>query len=719
MKFYSVSSLSEVQRVVNRGLEINQPYAMDLETTGINPWRDKIVGVALSFSEAGSVYIPLRHKYGQPFNAKSALQMLKPLFENVPSLIYNVPFEAEFLFREDIFLNKESVDVALLAYTNGTEIVNKLSSVAKNLLKFEVWDYKKFMAGLNCAVKVTDISHAPIDSVAEYCGRDTIATYLLWKLLYPILKNNDVYKMEARLLPITIRMRRNGVLIDRKYLESEALRIADLREHVQNIIWSQASSLIGEPVTFNIGSWQQVGDIVYNRIGLPVYNRTEKTGAASTSGDAFSRLKWDNPVVYNIGTWRGLNKNLGSYAQKFPDMIENDGRIHASFNQSGVGAGRYSSSDPNLQNIPGYQEWFVKDVDNTIIKVNTRKAFIVPEGWGWFSYDYSQIEARIAAGVTKESILLNAFRDGVDFHTKTASLVFGVPVEKVTKSQRQMGKKLNFLLLYGGTEKKLYSELIKEISVTPAECKRYKELYYNAYPKMFSEATRIAKDAYMTHSITTIDGRVVPIPLLGHYDKKERAKGERQAYNGVIQGSAAGVLKKSMIEMDDMISKNYGHQNVKNILTVHDSQDYEVSPEVKKDAEGFHRDALSTLRFTMEGFPALFAEASEGVCWGELVELKNGVVPEKKVMVSVPGKPKTFVLCVPDITIVKRTKHELEELKRYIRSKSGYNNLIIKVNERDIYIEKCGISIEDKNKLVLMTSGQFYEQPDEEDLKEL
>lgn len=450
MRFHLIDNLADIEKVVSKGLQAEQPYALDIETSGLNPWRDFIVGVSLAFNENGALYIPLKHSYGQPFDPKQAMGLLKPLISQVPSLIYNIPFDGEFFHQLGTDIHPDSVDVSLLTYVNGKETSNKLSTQAKSILNFEVWDFKDFMTRVDLPKKTSTIAEAPVGAVAEYCGRDALATYMLWKLLWPKLQNDWVYKLEAALLPITIYMRRNGVLIDREFFESEALRVAEGREYLQNLIFQQASEITGEPVSLNLASPQQVGDLLFNKIKVPIMSRSMKTKAPSTSENALAEVKWRYPVVGNVVSYRGVNKLLGSYLNKFPAMIERDGRIHTSFNQTGVVTGRYSSSDPNLQNIPNFSNWILKGVENESITVNTRNAFRVPDGWKWYSFDYSQIEARLAAGVTREVELLTAFRDNVDFHTKTASLVFKVPVAAVTKDQRRLGKKLNFLLLYGG-----------------------------------------------------------------------------------------------------------------------------------------------------------------------------------------------------------------------------------------------------------------------------
>ena len=727
MNFQPVTTLPNIEKIVNRVIETKTPFALDLETTGLNPWRDEIVGMSLAFSPSGAIYFPLRHKYGQPYDPEAAMHLLKPMLEFVPSYIFNISFDMEFLRNVGVNIHPDSIDVSLLTYVNGSSVFNNLAVHAKALLGMEVWSYDEFMMKMKLPKKTHNISEAPVDAVCVYCGRDALATYLLKQKLYPKLQNNFTYKLEHALLPVTLRMRRNGVLIDREHFTSEAERLTEVYEHLENTIYQQASEKIGEPVTFNIGSYQQKGDILFNRIGLPVQGRSDITKAPSTSEASLAKLRWEHPIVNNCVVHAQMRKMLTSYLKKFPALIEQDGRIHTSFNQTGVVTGRYSSSDPNLQNIPNLKEWNIQGGEGEKVVVNTRNAFTVPEGWRWLAFDYSQIEARLAAGVTKEVELLNAFRDGVDFHTKTASLVFGVAVESVTKTQRQLGKKLNFLMLYGGEAKKLYSELIKEMRVTLGECKRYRDLYYNAYPRMFREADRISKNAYMTHSVTTLYGRLIPVPLLGSSDKYERSKGERQAYNGIIQGSAGDILKMAMINTDRMIQDNYSLDAVKIMLTVHDELDFETSPDV--DMRDLIVDNLKVMKTTRQDFPDMYVEPSLGTRWGNLEEIGKGESVEKFVdrclgekpkSVCVPGvKGKFFILEMPDFEVLRTTKKDILELNTFLMSKKGNNTLEVRLGAGVQTIKNTGISNDDKDRLLLMTNGKFYEKMTDEDLKNL
>lgn len=727
MNFQSVTNLSDIKKIVSRVLETRTPFGLDLETTGLNPWRDEIVGMSLAFSPSGAMYFPLRHKYGQPYDPDTAMHLLKPLLEAAPSYIFNMAFDMEFLHNIGMSLHPDSIDVSLLTYAHGSLTFNNLAIHAKASLGMEVWTYDQFMTKMKLPKGTHNISEAPVDAVCEYCGRDALATYLLKQKLYPKLRNTFTYKLENALLPVTVRMHRNGVLIDREHFTSEAERLTEVYERLENLIWQQASDKIGEPVKFNIGSYQQKGDILFNRIGLPVQGRSAITKEPSTSEASLAKLRWEHPIVNNCVVHAQMRKMLTSYLKKFPALIEQDGRIHTSFNQTGVVTGRYSSSEPNLQNIPNIKEWTIQGKEDEKVSMITRNAFIVPKGWRWLAFDYSQIEARLAAGLTKETELLDAFRDGIDFHTKTASMVFGVSVEDVTKNQRKLGKKLNFLLLYGGEHKKLYSELIKEMKVTLADCKNYRDLYYNAYHTMFQEADRIGRNAYMTHSVTTLYGRLIPIPLLGSSDKYERSKGERQAYNGIIQGSAGDILKMAMVNTDRMIQDKYSLDDVKVTLTVHDELDFEVSPDV--DMRDLIVDSVEVMKTTREGFPDMHVEPSLGARWGSLEEIGKGESVEKFVdrclgekpkSVVVPGvKGKHFILEMPDFEVLLKTKKEMLELDTFLRSKEGNTTVEVRLGAGVRTLTNTGISIDDKDRLLLMTSGKFYEKMTDEELRDL
>lgn len=734
-KYIALDTLSDVKKFVSKVAEKRVPYAMDLETTGLNPWRDSIVGVGLCATEAGAVYIPIAHSYYQPYDGRAAMELLKPLFEYAPFVGFNVLFDVEFLeFQAGIKPHLDFIDVSLLTYVDGQLPGNSLEAHARFHLNMKVFSFKEFMMKTDLPLKSMNIADAPVAHVAMYCGSDTLAAFLLYKKLYSGLKDNKVYKLEHDLLPVIRWLRKNGVLVNQEYFTKEQERITKEKDELTQLLYSQSQSMCNERIEFNPRSSVQVSEVLFKRIGLPVQGRSKKTKAPSTSENSLAPLRWDYPLVNNLLIWREMDKRLTSYLNKYHMLVQDDGRIHASYNQTGVITGRFSSSDPNMQNVPGLKKWKImlsKDKKKEI-ETNTRSGFIVPEDKWWLSFDFSQIEARLAAGLTKELVLLNAFEQGIDFHTKTASLIFNMPVEKVKYEHRQLGKKLNFLMLYGGGAKRLYEELVKEERVTREQAKQYREEYYRIYSTMFNAAEQIGRIAETTCSVQTLYNRRVPIPKLGSNDNYIRMEGQRQAYNAIIQGSAGDILKISLRKMYDMIKKDFSLDAVKMFLTVHDSHDYEVDKDV--DMVDLTRKSMKLLTYNLDGYPTISSDVSLGKNWGALKEREKEETIEtfvarvtgkrKKTIVPVliDGKveekvirhydQKTFIWELSESALRISPRATFLEARSWLRLRTGkgVNKLIMCVGEQKVIFEDIDLSMADADTLKLMLGGKFYEQ---------
>jgi len=443
VNFEVIRTLEDVHKAIEFLSTWKKPWTVDIETSGTNPRRDYIVGFALAWKENSATYFPIRHRYDQPFDGEKVFEFMKYTFETNPFIAFNVPFDAEFLIynagiRPDI---EKAIDVSLLTYTNGRYPANSLKVVTKvEFPMLNVQGWREFMAGQGLKGQAT-IAEAPIDEVAKYCGTDAIATLCHFNKLYPKLKENRVYKLEQMLLPIVMQLRANGVLINKKYFQKEQEKLKEEVETLQRIIEAEVCKKVGTPVSFNIASSQQLGKVLFDEVGIP-FSKVTPGGQRCVSKRVLEGLKWKYPIVHNIISWKEMQKRVSTYYKTYIDFVESDGRIHASYNQSGVPSGRFSCSDPNLQNIPRRSSWniILSDSSKRKVVVNTKQGFRVPDDWWMLEADYSQIEARIAAGVTQEVVLLNSFKEGIDFHTKTASLIFKTSVDRVTKTQRYVGK---------------------------------------------------------------------------------------------------------------------------------------------------------------------------------------------------------------------------------------------------------------------------------------
>lgn len=624
MRFEVIDEPDKLQKFVNRIIKDDLVFAVDLETDGLNPYRNDVVGVGLCFHDSFTIYIPLRHKYGQKDNLESLIDVMKPIFSRT-FCAYNSIFDVEFLkkrLKYPVDLTKV-IDSQLLYYLKGEYTSLSLSAAAKDILNFEVSDFGPFMASQGLSKAKHKISDASIDSVAAYCGRDVMATYLIYKELFDLFKDTRIYKTESALLPVIYWLKGNGVLIDRTYFDKEHLRIKDVMKQVEFTIKKEVVARFPEMGDINLNSWKQVSTLLFSCLELKPVKETKKTGGKSTDEETLFELRDSNRIVWNLHTFRKLQKLYGSYLGKFSDLIESDGRIHAHYSQVGAITGRFSSSNPNLQNIPNENDLIIKTLEGKDKKVafNIRDGFIAPEGTWLVEFDYNQIEARIAAGVTREHVLLDSFASGVDFHTKTASLVFSVPVYSVSQHQRSIAKTLNFALIYGGGPRVVYKQFKKAgIPVTMSEAKEMRNRYMNSYNTMFMNAERISILAKKKKYAVTMLGRKVPLRGIDSEDEDVQSHAMRTAYNATIQGTAADILKLSMINLFRELEKLEWLNLVKFVMTIHDSVIFEVADHILFD---FIVAAQNWLKFEHEKFPSIFSEVKIGKKWGKLKKIKN------------------------------------------------------------------------------------------------
>jgi DNA polymerase-1 len=726
-KYKVVDSLGFLEKLVKNLRLHNSLYALDLETSGVDPWRESIVGAGICWSEKGAVYVPIAHAYDQPFEGREALELLRPLLIEHQFLAYNALFEVEFLEHDaKISPAKMPIDVMLLAYASGRFESMRLDFVASKLCSdVGVLDYGTFMASVGLSKMKDSIAKAPVKETGIYCGKDALSTFLVNKKLQKEVGESKIYKMERKLLPFVKKMRATGVVLDTVYLEEERERLSQELEHLKKVIIAEVSAAAGTAMDFNIKSSKQLGHVMFDVLRLRAEKITEG-GARSTDKNVMSKLKWKNDIVAKIAIWKEIETIVSKYYTKLEAYKQIDGRIHASYNQAGAPTGRYSCSDPNLQNIPDLKSWIVGEGSKKHeITTNVRRAICVPDTHWLLAYDYSQIEARIAAGVTKEPALLNAFAEGIDFHTKTASLVFGIPVKNVTKEQRFVGKKLNFALAYGMGPKLLYGVLLKDMKVTYEQAKSFRERYLDAYPVMFHEASMISKNARRTASVNTIWGRRIPIPKFYSQDEKDQQDAERQAYNGVIQGSAADLLKISQSRSDTYL-QSYAEQDVAICLTTHDENAFAVRKNI--DIVKFINDILELMRVEKKGFPPFFASVEIGQNWGDMVEIKpnesiedfmNRFLSGKNEEVAAQvEKSRVFILEIPDN--VKRTPEQFAELREFINRRSGDNTIIFKIGDKErLLSDGTGVTLRDREQVALIFGGSFYERLGEEVLEAL
>lgn len=732
MKCVTIKTLEGVENAVSYIRKRNLMYSIDLETTGVNPYTNQIVGVGVSIDGTGGFYVPIRHRYDQPFEGASAVEIFRPLFRDYQFCAFNANFELEFLEHDwKLIPNIAPVDASLLTYTAGVWDFQKLSLVSEDLCpQIEVMDFKEFMLSAGLHPEKNTIDEAPVDKVAEYCVKDTTACMIAYNKLYDKLHNHPIYKLERAVMPVVKKMRANGILISPERVKAEEERLREELAKLQTVIESQVAEKAGEAVSFNIGSGKQLGNVLYDILGFTCERYTDK-GARKTDKETLGNLKWKHPIVRNIIAHKEISKLVSTYYVKYLNHAEEDGRIHTSFNQTGAPTGRFSSNDPNLQNTPRPNTWTIETKKgNYEVKANFRKCFIAPEDYWFLELDYSQIEARLMAGVTKDPVLVNAFANDIDYHTKTASEVFGVKVPQVDKEKRYMGKLLNFALGYGMGENLLYYTLRKDIDITFDQSCHMRKQYLKTYETMFSVAEGISLQARKEKKVMTLWGRQVPINT--YYEAQQYAHcttesdrrkyhklmgdADRKSYNAVIQGSAADLIKMALYKCDKKIEEKYVG-DVQMISTVHDSIGFYIKKTV--DVTEFIADMLRCMFVQMDGFPPFIAEVSMGESWGALKEPEKG----QKVGDFVQGlsdsikgeqgdvvnEEHTFILEIEDGA--SYSLGEVNSLRTLLRENPGHNRVILKEATKETELPfKTALGLEDKEKITFVFGGKFYER---------
>ena len=543
-------------------LKKSDVFAFDTETTSLDYMQAQLVGISFATEPYEAAYVPLGHDYlGAPAQLDQdwVLGQLKPLLEdpNHAKLGQNLKYDMSVLARYGIEMQGVAYDTMLESYVaNAVAGRHDMDSLALRELGEETIHYED-IAGKG-AGQLT-FNQIALEEAAPYAAEDADITLRLHNSLWPKVNAakglQQVFEtIEIPLVPVLSRVERNGALVDANQLNQQSQqlgqRIAELEQ--------EAYSLAGEE--FNLSSPKQLGQIMFEKLGIPVLKKTAK-GAPSTKEEVLQELALDYPLPKVLLEHRGLAKLKSTYTDKLPTMINPaTGRIHTSYHQAVTATGRLSSSDPNLQNIP------VRTEEGRRI----RQAFIAPKGSVVVAADYSQIELRIMAHLSQDKGLLNAFSQGLDVHRATAAEVFGVGLDDVTTEQRRSAKAINFGLIYGMSA----FGLARQLHIGRNQAQEYIDLYFDRYPgvKTYMDNTRAtaAEDGY----VETLFGRRLYLPEINSSNGMRRQAAERTAINAPMQGTAADIIKLAMIAVDKWLAED-GLQS-KVIMQVHDELVLEV-----------------------------------------------------------------------------------------------------------------------------------------------
>ncbi|MBT7582461.1 MAG: DNA polymerase I, partial [Kordiimonadaceae bacterium] len=548
---------------------------IDTETTSVNAMAAKLVGISLSINSGDACYIPLAHisHSDEPVDLLSepddkpvpdqipmqeALDLLKPLLTNpaVLKIAQNMKYDALVLKKYGVSITPFD-DTMLLSYVLDAG-VNKhnMDELAQVHLDVKTIPFKEICG---TGKKQITFDKVDIDKATEYAAEDADITGRLHRLLKPRLvqeKMVSVYEtLERPLVPVLVDMEHHGILVDKDMLNrlsnEFAIRLAELEREIHG--------LVGHP--FNIASPKQLGEVLFDEMAIPG-GKKGKTGAYSTGADILEKLAADGHILpEKVLEWRGLAKLKSTYTDALQDDINKDtGRIHTSYSLAATTTGRLSSTDPNLQNIP------IRTEEGRKI----RNAFIPETGYKLVAADYSQIELRLLAHIADLDSLKQAFNDGIDIHAMTASEVFGVPIEGMDPNVRRQAKAINFGIIYGISS----FGLANQLGMSRTEAKTFIDRYFERFPGIqhyMEDTKQFCRDKGY---VETIFGRKIHVGSINDKNGMRRAFGERAAINAPIQGSAADVIRRAMVQMPDAL-KGAG-LSAKMLLQVHDELVFEV-----------------------------------------------------------------------------------------------------------------------------------------------
>ena len=545
-------------------LSVAEAFAFDTETTSVDYMLAELVGISFCCEAGVAAYVPLAHDYsGAPvqLDLQLVLDKLKPLLGDPAKTVIgqNLKYDISVLAKYDVQLNAKIFDTMLESYVlNSVASRHNMDDLA---LKYLGETTIRFEDIAGKGVKQLTFNQIELDKAAPYAAEDADITFRLHQTLLAKLEEGDarlssvLSEIELPLVNILSRIERTGVLLDKDKLgiQSRELekRLAELEQ--------EAFGLAGEE--FNLGSTKQLQQIFFEKLGLPVLKKTPK-GQPSTAEPVLQELAIDYPLPRVIMDYRGLSKLKSTYTDQLPkQIVETSGRIHTSYHQAVTATGRLSSSEPNLQNIP------IRTAEGRRV----RRAFVAPSGRKILAADYSQIELRIMAHLSQDKGLLQAFQEGRDIHTATASEVFGNSIDSVSDEQRRNAKAINFGLIYGMSA----FGLSRQLNIARGDAQDYIDLYFERYPgvKDYMEKTRTlaSEQGY----VETIYGRRLYLPEINASNFQRRQAAERTAINAPMQGSAADIIKRAMIKVDDWLTET--ELDAKMTMQVHDELVLEVA----------------------------------------------------------------------------------------------------------------------------------------------
>ena len=598
-KYETVLNKKDLNSWVNK-IKKSKAFAIDTETDSVQTVSANMLGISLSVEENEGCYIPIGHDYeGCPeqLSMDEVIKILGPVIEENQNKIVgqNLKFDIPILSRHGINITKFLADTMLMSYVlNSTATRHGMDRLADYYLNYTTTKYTDVTG---TASKQISFAQVKLDVATDYAAEDADITLRLYNVLSPLLKEKPIQKklledLEYPLVHVLSRVEQNGAKIDKKKLADHSKELSEKIDELS----SAAFKIAGEE--FNLDSPKQLLEILYEKLGLPVLKKTPK-GQPSTNEDTLQRLSEEYELPKIILQYRTLAKLKSTYTDSLIN-IENSKtkRIHTSYQQAVTSTGRLSSTEPNLQNIP------IKTAEGRRI----REAFVPEKGNILISADYSQIELRIMAHLSDDKNLTYAFNNDIDVHSSTAAEVFGVSIEDVSQDQRRSAKAINFGLMYGMSA----FGLTRQLGIPRGEAQEYLDTYFNRYTGVRDYMDNIKAQAKEDKYVETIMGRRLYLNEINAANGLRRQAAERAAINAPLQGSAADIIKKAMLDIDDLILKEM--PEVQMIMQVHDELVFECPID---HADKVMEKMKETMEQTVELNIPLIAEAAIGSNWNE------------------------------------------------------------------------------------------------------
>ncbi|WP_104034465.1 DNA polymerase I [Vibrio jasicida] len=582
-------------------LKASELFAFDTETDSLDYMVANLVGLSFATDEGIAAYVPVAHDYldaPQQLDRDWVLEQLKPILEDEAQskVGQNLKYDASVLARYGIEMKGIKQDTMLASYVyNSVGGKHDMDSLALRFLQHSCISFEQIAGKGKNQLTFNQID---LDEASPYAAEDADVTLRLHNRLFANIEQDEKLKtvyeeIEMPLVPVLSRIERTGVLIDDMKLSAQSVEIAARLDELEQKAYEIAEQ------EFNMNSPKQLQALLFEKMGLPVIKKTP-SGTPSTNEEVLQELALDYPLPKLILEYRGLAKLKSTYTDKLPKMINpSTGRVHTSYHQAVTATGRLSSTDPNLQNIP------IRNEEGRRI----RQAFIAPTGYKILAVDYSQIELRIMAHLSGDQALLDAFRDGKDIHAATAAEIMGVSIDQVSSEQRRRAKAVNFGLIYGMSA----FGLAKQLGIPRGEAQAYMDKYFERYPGVMQYMEDTRSTASAQGYVETIFGRRLHLPEIQSRNGMRRKAAERAAINAPMQGTAADIIKKAMLLVDEWIQQE-GNGRVKLLMQVHDELVFEVEESSLSEIENKVQNLMES---AAELKVPLVAEAGHGDNWDQ------------------------------------------------------------------------------------------------------